>query len=85
MFHHPDPDNPGSTYNVIVDVDPETGIAIVENQDAWNSDNWGWGLGVGSIEGGGFVFSCAGSILLTLEQYCGGDDFGAYRYAIMKP
>lgn len=84
MFHHPDPDNPGSTYNVIVDVDPVTGIATVENQNAWNSDNWGWGLGVGTIEGGGFVFSCTGLILLTLEQYCGGTDFGAYKYTIIK-
>lgn len=84
MFHHPDPDNPGSTYNVIVDVDPETGIATVERQNAWNSDNWGWGWGVGSNEGGGFVFSCAGLILLTLEQYCGGNDLGAYKYTIIK-
>lgn len=85
VFHHPYPDNPGSTYNVIVDVNPLTGIAMVGNQDAWNSDNWGWGWGVGTIEGAGFVFSCTGLIILSLEQYCGGNDFGAYQYMIMKP
>jgi len=87
IFHHPNPDNPGSTYDVVVDVDPLTGIATVEVQIAWNYDNYdpASGYGPGYISGTGFVFSCTGSIILSLEHALSWYSWGGgWGYAAVK-
>lgn len=60
LFGHP------QNYDVIVDVDPETAVATVSKQVAWDSDNFGFGLGPASIEGEGLYFSCTGFVTLDL-------------------
>ncbi len=60
LFAHPE------NYDVVVDVDPASAVATVEKQVAWNSDNFGFGLGPASIEGEGLFFSCTGFITLNL-------------------
>jgi hypothetical protein len=57
-------------YDVEVLVDAGSGIATVELQPAWE---YFWyageeGYGTGSVEGGGFIFSCSGIITLSLEH-----------------
>lgn len=59
----------GNNYDIIVDVDPASGQATVEPQLAWDSDNYGWGYGPITGEGGGYVLSCSGTISLDLT-YC---------------
>jgi spore coat protein U-like protein len=84
IFDHPDPDNPGQTYDVIVDVDPATGIATVDKQPAWHSSNFGMPYGVTSVEGGGFVFTCTGTIILTMEHTVALGSFGTALFVAVK-
>ena len=58
-------------YDVEVLVDAGSGIATVELQPAWEYfwyDGTEEGYGTGSVEVGGFVFSCSGIITLSLEH-----------------
>jgi hypothetical protein len=67
-------------------VDANTGIAVVEKQPAWE---WFWyageeGYGMGSVEGGGFVFSCSGVITLSLEHTVAAGSFGNYTLTLQR-
>lgn len=59
----------GKNYDIVVDVDPASGQATVAQQIAWDSDNYGWGYGPITADGGGYVLSCSGTISLDLT-YC---------------
>jgi len=84
IFDHPNPDNPGQTYDVVVDVDPSTGIATVEKQPAWHSGNFGMPYGVASVEGEGFVFSCTGTIILMMEHTVAAGSFGSALFVAVR-
>jgi hypothetical protein len=72
-------------YDVVVNVNPETAVATVPKQVAWDSDAIGIGLGPGSIQGQGFYFSCTGFMTVTLTLSVSIGDFnGAYAYEITK-
>jgi hypothetical protein len=78
LFAHP------QDYDIVVEVDPATDIATVRKQVAWDSDNFGFGLGEASIEGGGLYFSCTGFITLDLEHTVPGVNFGTYKLEMTK-
>ncbi len=59
----------GNNYDLVVDIDPVSGAAVVATQIAWDSDNYGWGYGAITADGAGYVLSCAGTISLDLT-YC---------------
>ena len=84
VFDHPTPT--GGTYDMIIDVDPTTGIAIVERQDTWWPGNWGlpanWGIGW--HEGEGFVFSCSGLITLQMTVGMALGNWGVQAYGANK-
>lgn len=71
VFDHPNLDEPGTFFDMIIDVDPLSGVATVEKQNTWHPGNWGIppgaGWGLGTHDGGGFVFSCSGTISLILN------------------
>lgn len=73
-------------YDVEVLVDPNSGIATVSEQPAWE---WYWytgteQYGTGSVEGGGFVFSCSGIITLSLEHTVAAGSFGFNTLTLQK-
>ncbi len=79
LFGHPE------SYDVVVDVNPVTDVATVRKQVAWNSDNFGFGLGEASIEGGGLYFSCTGFLTLDLEHSVEAFAFqGTYKLELTK-
>lgn len=59
----------GKNYDIVVDVNPTSGEATIDQQLAWDSDNYGWGYGPITADGGGYVLSCSGTISLNLN-YC---------------
>lgn len=83
-FGHSVPGAPDATYDVIIDVDPNSGIATVSKQDAWHCDTWGCPYGTGRVDGGGFVFSCSGTISLVLEHTVDLGSFGQYAIVCQK-
>ena len=78
LFGHPE------GYDVIVDVDPVTDVATVHKQVAWHADNFGVPFGEGSIEGGGFYFSCTGFITVDLEHTVDAGSFGTFKLELTK-
>jgi hypothetical protein len=71
---------------VEVIVDANSGIATVAKQPAWE---YFWyageeGYGTGSVEGGGFVFSCSGVITLTLEHTVEAGSYGNNVLTLQK-
>ncbi len=73
-------------YDVEVLVDAGTGIATVAKQPAWE---WYWytgteEYGTGSVEGGGFVFSCSGIITLNLKHTVAAGSFGTSTLTLQK-
>jgi hypothetical protein len=78
LFGHP------QNYDVIVDVDPVTAVATVRKQAAWNSDNFGFGYGVASVEGTGLFFSCTGFITVDLDHSVEAGSFGVYKLEMAK-
>jgi hypothetical protein len=79
LFSHPE------GYDVVVDVDPVTDVATVRKQVAWNSDNFGFGLGEASIEGTGLYFSCTGFLTLNLTHSVEAFAFqGTYKLELTK-
>lgn len=78
LFGHPE------GYDIIVDVDPVTDVATIRKQPAWHSDNFGIPYGEGSIEGGGFYFSCTGFITVDLEHTVSAGSFGTFKLELTK-
>jgi hypothetical protein len=78
LFGHPE------GYDVIVDVDPVTDVATVHKQVAWHADNFGVPFGEGSIEGGGFYFSCTGFITVDLQHTVDAGSFGTFKLELTK-
>lgn len=81
------PGDPPDKYNVVINVDPGSGQAIVESQPGYDSGHPIYGgtpYGPGKVEGSGFVFSCAGSIVLTLEFTVAAGSFGSTPFVGQK-
>lgn len=78
LFGHPE------GYDIVVDVDPVTDVATVRKQPAWHSDNFGIPFGEGSVEGGGFYFSCTGFITVDLEHTVDAGSFGTFKLELSR-
>ncbi len=86
-FDHTNPATGQQDYRVIINVNPNTGIANVATQQAWHCVNFGCGFGVASVTSSGssnFVFSCSGSISLFLQHTVAAGSFGSYRFIAEK-
>jgi hypothetical protein len=68
-------------YDIVVDVDPETNELTVSKQEA--ATDWS-GYGLGSVEGSGTIFQCAGFISLNLEHTVSAGSFGTKNTIISK-
>ena len=73
-------------YDVEILVDAGSGIATVLKQPAWE---YYWYAGsegyvTGSVEGGGFVFSCSGVITVLLKHTVNAGSFGSYTLTLQK-
>ena len=74
----------GHGFDVVVDINPANGAATIEEQDAWDSDNFGLGLGIAWVEGGGFFLSCAGSLDVIITHTVDAGTYGPRHYRIEK-
>jgi hypothetical protein len=72
-----------SGWDVIVDVDPNTGIAFVAKQPYW-SQAFGYGEIRVNSDGTGFVFSCSGTFALVLKYTVNAGSFGTYAYSMQR-
>ncbi len=74
-------------YNVIINVNAGSGQANVGSQSAYHSGHplfGGTPYGPGEVNGTGFVFSCAGSIVLNLQFTVAAGSFGSTPYVGQK-
>lgn len=72
--------------DMIVNVDPVTGVATVDKQVTWDYDFWdpGPGYGLGSTEGSGFFFSCSGTLNLNLKPSVSAGSWSAQKIGYQK-
>jgi hypothetical protein len=73
-------------FDMIVDVDPATGVATVAKQKTFDFDFWdpASGYGIGSTAGGGFFFSCSGFLTVDLTWTVSAGSFGNYKLEYQK-
>ena len=75
-------------YNVEININAGSGQAIIVSQSAWDSGNpicCATPYGPGTIDGTGFVFSCAGAIVINIDCYCvAAGSFGSGPYVLQK-
>ncbi len=71
-------------YDIIVDIDPILGNAVVAQQPAWEDCFTGQGYGTGSVAGSGKVLSCLNTIELTLTHTVAAGSFGSYDVTLVK-
>lgn len=84
-FDHPNPDSGGvADFQVVIDIDPDTGAASVARQPAWHCDNFGCGFGQGRVNGIGISLDCIGQIQLTLSHTVDAGSFGDFAFTIEK-
>lgn len=69
ILGHPDPDNGGAPFEVIMEVNPDTGVAAIARQPTWHCDNIGCGFGQGRINGNGLALTCIDEIQFNAVQY----------------
>jgi hypothetical protein len=67
-------------YDLVVNIDPASQSASVTRQAAWVSGTYG----VASVNGSGLVFSCIGTINLSLEHTVAAGSFGSYPLTLVK-
>lgn len=86
VFDHAVPGDASATYDMIIDVDPVTGVATVSQQNTWHPATWGladWGQGY--HEGTGQIFGCANIIMLDLKIFDeAGHSWGVNPYMAVK-
>lgn len=78
IFGHPE------MYNIIINIDPNTGNITVAKQAAWNCANFGCDFGVGSVNGTGLAFTCIGTMTFFLEHTVSAGSFGSYALKVKK-
>ncbi len=71
----------GAGYDLVVDVDPSDNVCTVAYQSA--ADDW-FGYGLGSVQGTGTMFYCAGFFSLSLEHTVGAGSFGSFTLKLSK-
>ncbi len=83
---HPNPVSGGEEYKVIVNVNPVTAAATVSRQNAWHWSNFAPApaYGVGRVDGGGFAFSCVGTITFNLNFTVAAGSFGNFPIVAQK-
>ena len=78
---------PANKYNVQINVNAGSGQATVVSQPAYDSGHPIYGgtpYGPGKVDGGGFVFSCVGSIVLNLRFTVAAGSFGSTPFVLQK-
>lgn len=86
-FGHLLPGDAADRYDVVINVNAGSGQAAVASQRAYDSGHPVFGLtpyGIGEVNGGGFVFSCAGSIVLNLQFTVAAGSFGSTPFVGQK-
>jgi hypothetical protein len=82
------PGDAPNKYNVKINVNAGSGQATVSKQVAWDSGHpvcCATPYGIGTIQGSGFVFSCAGAIVLNISSYgVAAGSFGSGPYVLQK-
>jgi len=72
-------------YNVILDIAvPGKGDITLAKQKAWDCADLGCPYGVGSMQGTGIFFSCAGFILIDAAHTVAAGGFGTFRLELHK-
>ena len=80
---YPNPDYGDIINPLIVDVDPANGIATVPETNYGDYTKIGFEPSMSAV-GGGFVFSCTGTIDLTLDQFAPSGDYGNNRLVLQR-
>ncbi len=81
------PGDAADRYDVVINVNAGSGQAAVASQRAYDSGHPVFGgtpYGIGEVNGGGFVFSCAGAIVLNLQFTVAAGSFGETPYVGQK-
>ena len=84
FYEHPNPDNPGTPYDVVVQVDAGSSVATIARQAAFHTGNWGLPYGEGRVDGGGFWFSCAGFVTLDIQHTVDIGGWGFSKFEMQK-
>lgn len=72
-------------FDIVININPANGAATVANQQAWDTAPWGLTFGIASVQGNGFVLSCAGSISLNLTHSVTAGTFaGVHKLELQK-
>ena len=76
-------------YDIIVTVDPETGVATVDQQTAFDTGELvgiavGSDFGLATHDGSGFFFSCTGFVTLDLTARVAAGSFGSDTYQLQR-
>ncbi|TVZ23976.1 hypothetical protein JM84_2934 [Dokdonia sp. Hel_I_63] len=85
-FDHPNPNDGGAqSYNVIIEIDPSSGVSRIARQDAWHCDNFGCGFGQGRVDGTGIALTCINQIQFPgLRHTVDAGSFGSFAFIIEK-
>ena len=81
------PGDAADRYNVAINVNAGSGQAAVGDQRGYDSGHPVYGgtpYGIGNVNGGGFVFSCAGAIVLNLQFTVAAGSFGSTPFVGQK-
>ncbi len=82
---HPDPDNGGAPFEVIMEVNPTTGVAAIARQPTWHCANLGCGFGQGRVNGNGLALTCINQIQFNALQYTvDAGSFGSFAFFVEK-
>lgn len=72
-------------FDMVVDVDPVTGVATTTKQKTYDYDYWvPNSYGIGSTEGTGFFFSCSGFVTLDLKFTVAAGSWGIFKIEAAK-
>lgn len=86
-FHHPNPDAGGAeNYEVVVQIDPQTGKLSVDRQAAWHYSNLADSpaYGEGRVEGSGQALTCIGQLKFNLTNIVDAGSFGSSSLVVDK-
>jgi len=85
-FDHPNPDDGGQeSFNVIIDIDANSGVSRIARQAAWHCDNFGCGFGQGRVDGTGIALTCINQIQFpALRHTVDAGSFGSFPFIIEK-
>ncbi len=84
-FDHPNPNAGGAqNYNVVIDINPDSGAVTVARQPAWHCVSFACEFGEGRVDGIGLSLTCIGQISFTLNHTVDAGSFGSYALVVQK-